>query len=36
MRKRELEVFGEKLLDVGTLDVVCFFEFDNFQDLQNR
>ena len=36
MRKREFEVFGKKLLDVGTLDVVCFFDFDNFEDLQNQ
>lgn len=29
----EFEVLAEKLLDVGTLDVVGGFELDNFEDV---
>lgn len=33
MRKREFEVLGEELLDVGALDVVGLLEFNNLEDL---
>ena len=33
MRKREFEVLGEELLDVGALDVVGLLEFNNFENL---
>jgi hypothetical protein len=29
MRKRELKILGEELLDVWALDVICLLEFDN-------
>ena len=31
----EFEVLAEKLLDVGTLDVVGGFELDNFENLRD-
>jgi hypothetical protein len=33
VRKREFEVLGEELLDVGALDVVGLLEFNNLEDL---
>lgn len=33
MRQRELQVFRDELLDVGTFDEVGLFEFNNFEDL---
>lgn len=33
MRKREFEVFGEELLDVGTLDIIGLLELNNLEDL---
>jgi hypothetical protein len=33
MRKRELEVFGEELLDVWALNVIGLLELDNLEDL---
>jgi hypothetical protein len=33
VRKRELEVLGEELLDVGALDVVGLLKFNNLEDL---
>ena len=33
MRKRELEILGKELLDVGALDVVGLLELDNLEDL---
>lgn len=35
MWKWEFEVLAEKLLDVGTLDVLGAFELDNFEDLRD-
>lgn len=32
--KRELEVLGEELLDVGTADAVDLLDLDNLDDLQ--
>lgn len=34
MRERELEILGDKLLDIWSSDKVGFFELDNFQDLE--
>ena len=34
MRKRELEVLGEELLDVWALDVVGLLELNNLEDLE--
>jgi hypothetical protein len=33
VRKREFEVLGEELLDIGSLDVVGLLEFNNLEDL---
>jgi hypothetical protein len=33
VRKRELEVLAEELLDVGALDVVGLLKLDNLEDL---
>ena len=33
MRKREFEVLGEELLDVGALNVIGLLEFNNLEDL---
>lgn len=33
MWKRELEILGEKLLQVGTLDIAGLLDFDNFKNL---
>ena len=33
MREREFEVFGEKLLDIGALDIIGLLDLDNFEDL---
>jgi hypothetical protein len=33
VRKREFEVLGEELLDIGALDVVGLLEFNNLEDL---
>jgi len=33
VRKRELEVFGEELLDVWALNVIGLLELDNLEDL---
>lgn len=35
VRKRELEVLGEELLDVWSLDVVGLFNLDDLEDLYN-
>ena len=34
MRKRELEVLGEELLDVWALDVVGLLELNNLENLE--
>jgi len=34
--KRELEVLGQELLDVGAADVHGLFNFDNLEDLFTR
>lgn len=34
VRKREFEVFREELFDVGALDVVGLFDFDDSQNLE--
>lgn len=34
MRKRELEVLGHELLDVGAADIVSLVHFDNLENLQ--
>ncbi len=34
MRKRELEIFGEELSDVRSLDVFCLLNLHDFQDLE--
>ncbi len=36
MRERESEILGKELLDVGALDVVGLFDFDNFENLSNQ
>ena len=36
MRKREFEILGKELFDVGAFDVVCFLDFDNLEDLCNQ
>lgn len=36
MRKREFEILGEKLLDVGASDIRRFLDFDNFEDLRHQ
>ena len=33
VRKREFEVLGEELLDVGALDIFSLLEFDDLEDL---
>jgi len=33
MRKRELEVLGEELFNVWSLDVVCLLEFNDLEDV---
>jgi hypothetical protein len=33
VRKREFEVLGEELLDIGALDVVGLLKFNNLEDL---
>ena len=34
MGKRELEIFGEELFDVGASDFACLFDFDDSEDLR--
>lgn len=34
MGEREFEILGKELLDVGALDVVGLFDFDNFENLK--
>jgi hypothetical protein len=36
VRKRELEVLGEELLDVWAFNVIGLLELDNFEDLFGR
>jgi hypothetical protein len=36
VRKREFEVLGDQLLDVGTLDIVGVGDFDDFEDLRDE
>lgn len=36
MRKREFEVLGKELLNVGALDVVGLLELDDLEDLWKR
>lgn len=36
MRKRELEVLGEELLDVWALNVIGLLELDDLEDLFER
>lgn len=36
MRKREFEVLGKKLLDVGALDIVGLLELDDLEDLLGK
>lgn len=36
VRKRELELWSEKLLDVRALDVVGLLNLDNFEDLSTK
>lgn len=35
MGKRELEILAEELFDVRALDIGCFFDFNDFEDLQD-
>ena len=34
MRKREFEILGEKLLDVGASNIRRLLDFDNFENLK--
>lgn len=33
VRKREFEILGEQLFDVGALDIIGLLELDNLEDL---